>query len=210
MRDSAFTTADTPRDVRIITIVDADDPQLDTYRTVKRLDLWVLPQRLGFTASLNLVARDLWDTTAILGAFGDDVLFRTAGWDSILRDTLQTPGMAYGDDLIHGVNHPSAVFMSGVIAKALGWLALPATKHQWADDAWKALGAATGCLRYMDGIVFEHLHPAVGKAETDETYAWNFGGTPEAEARAKADFDGYTAWTKNGLLADRDRVRTVL
>jgi pyruvyltransferase len=32
--------------------------------------------------------------------------------------------------------------MSSVIAKALGWLALPATTHQWADDGWKRLGHA--------------------------------------------------------------------
>jgi hypothetical protein len=164
--------------------------------------------RVGYTASLNRAASALWDAPGILilGAFGDDVLFRTANWDDHVRAALATPGMAYADDLIHGRNHPSAVFMRAELARALGWLALPATKHQWADDGWKRLGQATECLRYMDEVVVEHMHPAVGKADWDDTYT----GVFESE-RAKADYEGFTAWAETGgLEADAATVRAVL
>jgi len=193
------------KDVRILVLVDPDDPALPGYR-LHELEIVVLPERLGYTASLNLVARTLWDTHRIIGAFGDDVVFRYVNWDDRVRETLRTPGIAYGDDLIHGRNHPSAVFMSSVIAKALGWLALPATTHQWADDGWKRLGQETGCLRFMEGVVFEHEHPAVDKAEWDETYESVF----DAE-RAKRDYEGFTSWVETGgLEADAEKVRAVL
>lgn len=204
---SAIGTATDP--IEVVLIVDADDPQLDLYRRLdsyERITLMVLPERIGYTASLNAVAHDLWDTDTIIGAFGDDVIFRTPGWDAKVRKALATPGIAYGDDLIHGRNHPSAVWMSSAIARALGWLALPATSHQWADDGWKRLGQATEMLRFVEGVIVEHMHPAVGKGAWDETYAGVF-----EDARAKSDFEGFTAWVEDGgLEADAEKVRRVL
>lgn len=193
--------------VSIVLIVDADDPELEAYRAglPKGAALVVLPERVGYTASLNAVAGDVWDDFDVLGAFGDDVLFRSFGWDQRVAETLAEPSIAYGDDLIHGRNHPSAVFMSSAIAKALGWLALPATTHQWADDGWKRLGQELGVLRYMSDVVVEHLHPAVHKAEWDATYESVF----EAD-RAKRDYEGFTAWAETDLAGDAAKVRAAL
>ena len=205
MAMSAIGTATDP--VQVILIVDADDPALDEYLKLdsyEQVTVIVLPERIGYTASLNAVARDLWDTDTILGAFGDDVLFQTPGWDRAIREALATPGIAYGDDLVHGAAHPTAVFMSSEIARALGWLALPATTHQWADDGWKRLGQELGLLRFVPVIV-EHLHPAVQKAEWDDTYASVFDSE-----RATADYEGFTAWVENGLAADAAKVRAAL
>lgn len=202
MVQSALQTAE--GDVRVLVVVDPDDPDLERYRE-SIADLLVLPERIGYTRTLNAVARDLWDGDVILGAFGDDVSFQTQGWDRIVERTLTTPGIAYGDDLIHGVNHPSAVFMSSVIARSLGWMALPATSHQWADDGWKRLGQATGCLRFMADVIVEHLHPAVDKAEWDDTYRSVFD-----DARAKSDYEGFAAWVEDGLEVDAATVRAVL
>lgn len=193
------------KDVRVELLVDPDDPELEAYQVLQ----WtrVLPEPMGYTRALNHRAAELELVDGlILGAFGDDVVFRTAGWDLALRAALERPGLAYGDDLIHGRNHPSAVFMSGAIYRALGWLALPATSHQWADDAWKQLGTAAGCLRFLEGVVFEHEHPAVGKAPWDATYDLVFQGP-----RAKADHAGFDGW-HTGPEFERDvaLVRSVL
>lgn len=201
MAESAIETAAGLDDLRIQLLVDDDDPELEAYQALASELVTVdVGPRVGYTGSLNRAAAALWDAPGILilGAFGDDVLFRTPNWDDHVRAALATPGMAYGDDLIHGRNHPSAVFMRAELARALGWLALPATKHQWADDGWKRLGQAASCLRYMEDVVIEHMHPAVGKAEWDDTYT----GVFESE-RAKADYEGFTAWMENGGL-DRD------
>lgn len=203
MAASVFATSTTSVDV--VLIVDRDDPEYDTYVGLALLpntSLRTMPERVGYVRSLNAVAKELWDTYTILGAFGDDVVFSTQAWDELIEDTLGTPGIAYGDDRIHGERHPSAVFMSSVIAKALGWLALPATSHQWADDGWKRLGQETGLLRYVPEVVVEHFHPGVGKAEWDDTYRAVFDAD-----RAKADHDGFQAWLEDGLAADAAKVR---
>jgi hypothetical protein len=191
--------------VDVCLILDPDDPELWEYADSAGVRKIILPERVGYTSSLNAAVHRFWDHHSILGAFGDDVIFRTDDWDRQVEEALQTPGIAYGDDLIHGKNHPTAVWMSSSIAKALGWLALPATSHQWADDGWKRLGQKAGCLRFVPVIV-EHMHPAVEKAEWDETYTSVFDGD-----RAKADYEGFQKWANGvGLIADARRVHNVL
>jgi hypothetical protein len=196
--------------LEIVIVIDDTDPELqwyrDTFTQKRRTWLWVLEGRHRYTEALNAAAfSDFGRAHGILGAFGDDVLFRTFGWDQVVVKALSMPGIAYGDDLVHGVNHPTAVFMSRAIVDALGWLALPATKHQWADDGWKRLGQETKCLRFMPDVIVEHMHPTAGKAEWDATYESVFDG----EA-AKADYEGFQAWVESGLEADVRKVRRVV
>lgn len=205
MARSAVTTAD--GQVFIVLLVDPDDPDLAQYEAINEpgVRVVVLAERVRFTGSLNIAAREAWDNATILGAFGDDVIFRTPGWDRIVEETLATPGIAYGDDLIHGQNHPSAIFMSSEIAKALGWLALPAVWHTWADDAWKRLGQETGLLRYMPEVIVEHMHPAVGKAEDDETYRSAY-----STETGQHDYPAFAAWVESGMAEDVAKVRAAL
>jgi hypothetical protein len=186
-----------------LVLVDDDDPELDRYREL--VPTWVVPAGGRFTGALNHAAEAIAAGYDALGAFGDDVVFLTADWDRTLASTLKHPGIAYGDDRIHGRAHPSGVFMSTIIYHALGWLALPAVKHQWADDGWKRVGAGAGVLQYMPSVIIEHLHPAVGKAEWDAGYARVF----DAET-AKVDYDAFMAWNDGGGLDDAiARVRAV-
>lgn len=203
---SAIDTATGEFEYRVL--VDHDDPTLPEYEA---LGLDVMPVAPGgYVVALNQAAKAFMDTEDILGAYQDDVIFRTPGWDARVRETLATPGIAYGDDLIHGVNHPTAVFVSTVIIRALGWLALPTTWHQWADDCWKALGQATGCLRFMDGVIFEHIHPAAGKAPMDEGYERVFGANEGATQRAASDYYAFHQWLEDRLDIDAAKVRAVL
>jgi hypothetical protein len=184
--------------------VDPDDVHLEAYR--KAVQCLVLPERHGYTSALNTVASAIWeDDSVILGAFGDDVLFRTTGWDDRVEEALATPGIAYGDDLIHGEKHPTAVWMSAPIARALGWLAMPFTSHQWADDAWKLIGQRSGLMRFLPDVIVEHMHPGVGKAEWDDTYLGVF-----ESARAASDFAGFEAWRDTYLSEDLNRISFAL
>jgi hypothetical protein len=206
MVKSALTTA--AGRVEIILIVDNDDERLPDYLALDDLDhvtVLIMPERIGYSASLNAAARDLWDVDTILGAFGDDVCFLTVGWDVQVHQALNTPGIAYGNDLVHADGHPTAIWMSSQIARALGWLALPASWHLWVDDAWKRLGQETGTLRYLPNVIVEHLHPAVGKAAMDTTYEQVYDGD-----RAHQDHLGYLDWEQNHLADDAATVRAML
>lgn len=192
---------------QIVLAVDSDDPTLPTYHTLfdPIAPMIVLPERAGYTRTLNALASLYWDEFSILGAFGDDVLFRTAGWDLLIEEALKTPGIAYGNDLVHAAGHPTAIFMSSVIAKALGYLAIPQSRHLWVDDAWKKLGQDTGTLRYVPEAIFEHMHPAVGKAEMDQTYHEVYDGV-----LGHQDHLGFQDWEANHAEADAARVRAAL
>ncbi len=205
---SARDTATYPDRFRYLVLVDEDDPYLDEYGV---LGLDVYPVRPGgYVSALNQAAVPLSVTTDIIGAYQDDLLFRTQGWDERVRETLTTPGIAYGDDKLQGERHPTAVFMSTPIIRALGWLALPTLRHQWADDVWKALGTAAGCLRYMPDVVIEHIHPAAGKAEMDAGYERVFGANDGAQEQATSDYNACQAWLADGIERDVAKVRAVL
>lgn len=209
MADSAYQTAESPDTVDVAIVIDDTDPRLDDYREVfadAPGRLMCLEGRHRFTAALNAAA---FSPSAlgqgILGAFGDDVIFRTRRWDTITRRYLRYPGIAYANDLVHGRRHPTAVFMSRKVVDALGWLGLPVTQHHWADDAWRAVGIESGCLRYMSRVTIEHMHPAVDKAEWDDTYR---GST--VDGRAGADKAAFEAWRDDGLAEAVERVRAVV
>lgn len=180
---SLMNTATLP-DTRLILVVDRDDPKLSDYLKLPSLrtkrygmdpdEMFVIVLEAGYTGDLvkatNSAARRFWDQTDILGHVGDDHRFNTKGWDALVRDALTTPGIAYGDDLLQGVNMPTAVFMSAEIPRALGWYALPTCRHLFIDNAWKALGERLGVLHYLPEVVIEHVHPAAGKADWDDGY----------------------------------------
>lgn len=194
---SARTTA-TER-VRFLVVIPHDQP-VAPYQCVVAEGAELLSAPSGFVRCVNRGAQALVNDVSIVGAFGDDVLFRTPGWDARVEEALRTPGMAYGDDLVHGENHPTAVWMSTELIRTLGWMALPVISHQWADDAWKLLGQKAGCLRYLPDVVVEHMHPAVGKSEMDATYEAVFGANEAAVERARRDFEAYTAWSTSAEL----------
>lgn len=193
--------------VAVAIVVDVDDAMLAEYLPLQgnRTTVLVVANNGGFTGAVNLAAQAFWDRHDILGVVGDDVLFRTPGWDRQIRSALKTPGLAYGNDLIHGEKHPTAVFLSSAIAKALGWVALPSARHQWVDDAWKRLGQELGVLRYLGDVVIEHLHPAVGKADWDEGYRRVFD-----DSAAAADHAAFERWASIEIAADLANVRPVL
>lgn len=199
----------------VILTVDADDPELRRYRELRwdgfgpeALFAILEPEDTGnLTRATNAVSMRVVadDPDAIVGNLGDDHIVRTPGWDVRITEALATPGIAYGDDQIHGPRMPTAPFISGLIIRALGWYAMPSCEHMYIDDAWKSLGLATGTLRYLDDVTIEHLHPAVGKADWDEGY--RRVNSPEAMGR---DHAAYFKWRNTTFYDDVNNIRRAI
>lgn len=201
---------------RLVLVVDHDDPKIAQYPPrggfTERYGwdpdapfvLGLEPALTGnLTKATNTAASRFWRRDVIFGHVGDDHLFRTPGWDRRIAETLTTPGIAYGDDLLQGEALPTAVFMSSAIPRALGWFALPTTTHSHIDNAWKRLGEELNCLHYLPDVVIEHMHPGAGKAKRDAGYrAAGRAGVPDGHAFAE--------WERTGLAADVARVRAAL
>lgn len=159
-------------------VADWNDPELPGYR--KLLEQERIPRLIvrqdstvrGMVPALNYAARKYAELYEAVGFMGDDHLPRTANWDSRVMDELDSlePRIVYGNDLLQGAALPTAVFMQSRMLQALGFMAPSQLQHLYVDNYWKALGEATGSLRYLPDVIIEHIHPAAGKAAMDEGY----------------------------------------
>lgn len=176
-------------------------------------------QRVGyFIAANNSMVEALNKTAAMacgpdaaepvfaVGFMGDDHRPRTVGWDRAYLDALHElgTGIVYGDDGLQGENLPTQVAMTADIVQALGWMALPALRHLYVDNVWKALGATANCLRYLPDVLVEHMHPFAGKAELDDNYA----RVNSAEITAH-DRHVYERWLLTDAVADVAKIRAL-
>jgi hypothetical protein len=177
---AACDETDTHSHTTIVFGVDSDDPTLEEYDEVVRgavgtsaLVMVIKPGvRRGMVAALNQMVKSLpAKGSGALGFMGDDHRPRTTNWDLKLLDALgdRRYAVAYGDDLLQGVNLATAVVMTEDIPRELGYMAPPELIHLYVDNAWMDWGRATS-LTYVPDVVLEHMHPAAGKGNGDEGY----------------------------------------
>lgn len=157
-------------------VVDHDDPKAEEYVRMGLNRLIVIHDRLRLGGTLNWAARKYTELYDAIGFLGDDHLPRTEAWDlRVLQaldvETGQAPRVVYGNDLLQGVNLPTAVFMHSRIIQALGYMVPPGMVHLYLDNFWKELGEALDGLVYLPEVVIEHMHPVAGKADWDDRYA---------------------------------------
>ena len=109
----------------------------------------------------------------------DDMVFRTPGWDARV---LAAAGsfedevtLIYGNDLDQGEAVPTFPIVSRTVCEVLGEICPRGYRHLHIEshlmDIFRQL-AKLGHRRlcYLDDVVFEHMHHALGKAELDATY----------------------------------------
>ena len=164
----ARSIVDTSTRADLILVLDDDDEK--NYERIGGVQ-YVIGPRHGFVSSANLGLQATRDYR-YLGCVGDDVVFRTEGWDEIFMHHIQEfgPAICYGNDLFQGEKLPTHWFLSATIARTLGWIALPELVHLFADNVWLVLGRAIDRLKYFDDVIIEHLHPVCGKARYDDVY----------------------------------------
>lgn len=165
---SAMETADEPSSVEIVAVVDTDDRSYDglllprlryerVLRTPFRSNYW----NLGLAKSSG----------PIYGLMGDDIAFRTQGWDTRIEFAFPADGIA----LVHGRDgnfrdfgtHP---FVREEWVNALGGFTPPYFAGDYADT-WLHEVAEMAGRRVAVDILTEHLHPSFGKAAWDEVHA---------------------------------------
>lgn len=165
-------------DFHLVIAIDNNDPTIHNYEDLEqivtprleyRVTVEVGPQ-VGCMASLNRYSQKYVDSD-IVGFMGDDHVPRTPWWNQMVEQTLASPGLCYGNDLLQGAALPTACFMSGEILRLLNGNMVPTVLyHLYCDNYWLMLGANAGCLRYLPGMIIEHMHPAAGKVAVDDRY----------------------------------------
>lgn len=153
--------------------------------------------------ALNEVAVEQASNFDYLAFLGDDTL-PYDGWLPKIMEALQgkNNSIVYGNDLHHGENLPTSVFMDSNIVRTLGYMAPPNQKQIFVDNYWKALGEDLGTLIYLDDVIIEHLHPNFGKAPSDASYALSNG--PE---RWRHDEEAFITHMNGQYLKDLEKLK---
>lgn len=151
-----------------ILLLDEDDAQ--TYAAIDLPDNWTrqIGQRAGYVTLLNRAFAQFPDEPWY-ACWGDDVRCSPAGWDTRLAALAGRDRIAYGNDLLNGMQKCCLPVIGGDLVRRVGWLAYPALGHLYCDQIWHELGRALGCLRYDPTVITEHLHWSVGKQKYDQT-----------------------------------------
>lgn len=189
---------------RIIFGIDWNEPYKNAYEKMlpqENLYVATIEGSGSLTKVTNELARVYPDY--ILASVGDDHRFRTTGWDASIALALrEQPGVAYGNDLYMREALPTAAFVSGIIAEALGWLCLPLCDHMFVDNVWRDLGYELGNLNYLGNVVIEHLHYSNNKSIMDASYR-----RTNASSQMDKDRAAYELWRRDFMAQDIERIK---
>lgn len=162
--------ANHPGMVEVIYYTDEDDPSyegLNLYNTVH-----CSGERIVLSQMWNRCFREA--TGEIFGHMGDDILFRTEGWDDIVRTEFANKpdriAFLYGDDRneesqrhefgTHGFIHKN---WTDVIGRFVPPYFSSDYNDTWFNDVAVAIGR-----RYQIPITTEHMHFSLGKSPMDQ------------------------------------------
>ena len=175
----------------IVIALDPDDEHYYTRR--KEAIYFVNKTRERMIPTLNKCANAFANEYEMISFFGDDHLIKTK-WESEMYKANQVAngfGIFYGDDLLQGARLATAVCLDAKIVRLLGYIAPPMLTHLYADNFWMDLGRALDTLKYFPEIVFEHIHPHIGKSEEDSMYI-------ESNSFFEADQKKYEQYVSSG------------
>ena len=173
--ESAYETATlvTPE---VIFYVDEDD--LDSIGMAAQLNVRFphVRTRTGPRTTLS----QCWNLAAelatgdVLGVMGDDIVFRSPGWDERLTQqfamVLDGVLMVHGRDGMHDARFGTHCFISRTWYEACGELFPGIYESEWVDTHLNDVANALDRRVYDEAIYTEHMHFANGKAAQDTTY----------------------------------------
>lgn len=185
-----------------------DDPCLDEYRdTIKNVSYTI-----DFQKPTTQILNEHWKFSAecfkYFSATNDDFIYRTKDWDLKLRNSMipnKGLGIAYGNDLLQGINMPTTSIISREIVEALGWLQMPTLTHLFGDNVWHVIGRETKCIHYCKDVIIEHKHPFTGKVEKDETFH-----RTNSQSNYETDQRAFIKWLQEHKTSDIAKVKQVL
>jgi len=149
--------------------IDEDDEHLYPRRDGV---IYTVDPNVRFVPKMNRAALRFKDQYRAIAFFGDDHLIKNK-WEKEFLDYFDENsgiGIAYGNDLLQFEKLPTAVCITSNIIETLGYMIPTQLQHMYADNFWIDLGKATNSIKYFPNIIFEHLHPDIGKAARDPQY----------------------------------------
>lgn len=167
---TAMQLADRPNKVEVVVYIDDDDSGYDDMRLPRLIKL------RGERKTISKCWNDCHEAAngEIFGHMGDDIRFRTPGWDTKVRDAFaEYPDrivFVYGDDG-NGESERNEFGTHGFIHRnwtdVVGYFVPPYYESDYNDTHLNDLAKGVGRHRFID-ILTEHMHFSLGKSEMDQ------------------------------------------
>lgn len=112
-------------------------------------------------------------TYPIMGYFGDDVIFRTPGWDEEVRKEFETDHFIIvlcNDVHVQRGKQATLFFTHRTVHERFGYYLHMGYRRWYADTMLGNIFKSAGKMRYREDIVTEHLHPDKFPDRIDDTY----------------------------------------
>lgn len=147
-------------------------------------------------------------TGAILHHCGDDLRFKTDGWDNIVREKFNEYEdrivFVFGDD---GILKPGSFGTHGFVhrkwAEAVGYFVPPYFSSDHNDSWLNDVAQSIDRHEFVD-IYTEHLHPVAGKHTWDQTHR------ERLERHRNDNVDELYGQLANKRLEDADKLRSAM
>jgi hypothetical protein len=169
---SAQEHASRPDEVELVLYIDDDDPNpVDASNLLGRVQV-VYGERIVLSEMWNECwRRALGD---IFMHCGDDIRFRTSMWDLEVRNAFDRypDGIVFvhGDDGYWGDKLGTHGFLSRRWTEVVGTFCPPYFSSDYNDAWFTDVARELGRKVYLPNVVTEHMHPAFGKGELDQTH----------------------------------------
>lgn len=202
MLQSALRTADRASDVKVYGVLDADDSDLDLYlsssmpASFQRVFV-VQGERAPLGRAFQAGAeRALHDGADVLMMNGDDVLFRTPGWDTQVLAALARypqglalvyPADGHGNNAATGDVKGNHWFVTRRWVEVVGCFTPAVFEHFCSDTVPEKIAQEAGCFVHLPEVLVEHMHFKYRKSEKDATYA--HARKLDASGRSMSDRD---------------------
>jgi hypothetical protein len=171
---SARDTAAEPLRLEFLVYLTPDDPRLHDYKQV------IFDERVYPVTGPRRVLGECWNVLAevatgdLLMQANDDIVFRTPGWDGMVRREFDScPDkilMVFGDDLgCHRGQFGPHPIVHRRWVNALGYFVPGMFAGDYTDTWVNEVARILGRDRFLPFVV-EHCHHLFGKAVVDETY----------------------------------------
>ena len=174
MMKSVLNCASSPESIEFVLYVDNDDTS--DYEKLKKKAITIIGERTDMSTMFSSCIPKASGKTIIL--CNDDVLFRTKKWDDIIYENLKLyPDnifLLHPNDLNKGANLCTfPIFSKELFLKFPGMLPmnLTSTDLHIHDIFLQLKGLGIDRIKYLDNVIFEHLHYTLGKSSIDDTYS---------------------------------------
>lgn len=167
---SAFYTAANPMDIEVICYVDNDDHSYDG------LEL----RQTDFVRGERIVLSEMWNkcfeasSGDIIGHMGDDIIFRTIGWDKMVVDAMSkypdNIAFVYGRDGLSSEDFGTHGFVHRKWVEVSGFFVPPYFSSDYNDTWLNDVAKAIGRHVFIPQMYTEHMHWTNGKGLKDQTH----------------------------------------